>query len=282
MTDEGKRKFLAETEIIDPLPGDQVMLTHGAKTRVEGNVWAPDVPRLRLFIHPPNESPDLSTVNPNVPWVEVEVQNNHFAAESVGIARGNLAGDVINRLSVWRFLEEQWQFDTYIDFLGQCASEETVVVSAKHCVLFTWAVPDYSGPAIPVNPNPESGPDFIPIRIKVPDGQTQVTISVSDELWSHGPTATTNANGKGRDVATYAEYQQDPKYRAQNIPLPQAKLNQLVVLWQNDPESPGIVRHLGVGEHTIAVEAENLFFGLHDEYEWGNNFGHVTVALRWS
>jgi len=285
MAEKDPIRILAEVEIDEPAPGATVMLTDGRTISVEGRVPSGDIPRVRLFVHPPSEEPDLSGNDPNVPYVEGEVVDNHFAASSVGNARGSLAGNVVNRLTIWKYQDNQWQLDTTVDFLGQHAAEQTVTVSAKNCVMFAWAPEGYIGPEIKPELERESGDLYRPIRVQVPTNATSVVISAQGS-WTHHPPLggpeTSGPNGRGRIEETRSAYQ-DAAYGSQNIPLPNTNLNRLIALRQPDPDTPGSIDLLGEAETFLDVDGDTkLFLGFHDGYHWANNEGEVTVTLRWS
>jgi hypothetical protein len=281
--DEGQDRILGEVNFTTPQAGDTVLLDHCDSLPVVGNPIDPvGVQRVRLLVHPPNVNPSYD--DPGVVEVEVDPHTGTFSAQ-LGGARGNLEGTVENSVTAWIYLNGQWQGATTVPFCGQCPAEITVLVSAKHCVMFAWAPQGYTGPEIRPALERESGDLYQPTRVQVPVGATSVAISAQGS-WTHHPPLggpeTSGPDGRDRTEATRAAYQ-NAAYQSQNIPLPDTNLNRLLALRQTDPDSPGVIDHLGEAETTLDVTGySQLFLGFHDGYHWANNVGEVTVTLRWS
>ncbi len=163
---------------------------------------------------------------------------------------------------------------------------QTVVVSGQACIYFaaqtaaslaTAAATLNTGAAVYYFIIDAQTDGTIPPRVPISEFATSLRISASG-TWGHGPTYTSEADGiDGSDTASLTPYNYF------GIGLATYRLNQLVAIFLDAGGNPlGSVMGLGTGPIDVPVPtgAAQICFGMHDAYEWANNWGSVTVTVQ--
>jgi hypothetical protein len=221
----------------------------------------------------------------------IEVTSDPFTINNVGNALGNEAGNRENVIRIWGYREDKSPIGSHdFTFLGQYENALDVVVSAKHCIMFAWAPSNYVGPSGAHIETPEQGPDYIPQKIAVPEGVTSISVVTdwSSGPWTHadsnagpGPHRTGPGGRPNTERQTRVAYQH-ADYNSEKIPRESFPLNRLIGLWQDAPESDGVVFDIGESVSNVPRSGNFLFLGMHDAFEWEDNAGSGVATIIWN
>jgi len=294
MADSKPRRITSgEFEIDYPAAGDTVPVVFGT-IKMWGVVDSSEYSEVRVWVTQ-NGSP--YPAKPPRRAVPAPIDDNQFRCELVPWAKSGTG--VQNTALAWarKKTDGSWIGPESVDFNVGDINVDTVKVSAKNCIWFTWAGSDLLGPDSPQIKPREVGRDYRPVQLPIPETAASLTINASGE-WGHcgGNGCESDADGRAKkELLKISEYRSED-YNSQDINQiaeDEANLNRLVGVWieqhdDGDYDDKMQGAEISVGKSNTfnlpsgADKPTRMALGLHDSFEWSDNKGELSLQITWT
>ncbi len=236
---------------------------------------------------------DVATLAPSLAngWQEVATAANAFAFNNVkGTLTTPLTGNSDNKVVLFPSVSGTLGAPVEVFFIGRPAVEE-VVVSARHCIWFSFVTASAPGPGDPTDRELDVT-QHKPPSVIVPENVQKIATACKGR-WRHhhavdgaDSDVCTDAQGCPNHVAGVtlenAGYRSGA-YNSNSIPMPAAiQVGKLIALYVQDDDTTPTAPFAVTGLDTIdPTTIAKVVLASHDGNRWHNNSGSVVVTIDW-